>query len=265
MIHVEQGPHNFTDPSVSETVLALPLAVHSECNWRWTIQGRSYSSIARPGGMLIVPTEVESHWEVDGTRQILVLTVPNKTVQTVLGVDSSERIRSAFWTLAEQAWTDPFVETLMMRLWDGIAVQQPFSSRLSDGIVTTILSHLLIRAGSNVDGMLKVALPQWRLKRVMDFVDDNIDRSISLDEMSAAAGLSRRHFARSFAAELGVTPHKWLMRRRVDRAQHFLATTDGTLSEIAQACGFSSQSHLTSLMQQEVGVTPYRWRQQSRS
>ena len=265
MIHVEQGPHNFTDPSVSETVLALPLAVHSECNWRWTIQGRSYSSIARPGGMLIVPTEVESHWEVDGTRQILVLTVPNKTVQTVLGVDSSERIRSAFWALAEQAWTDPFVETLMMRLWDGIAVQQPFSSRLSDGIVTTILSHLLMRAGSNVDGMLRVALPQWRLKRVMDFVDDNIDRSISLDEMSAAAGLSRRHFARSFAAELGVTPYKWLMRRRVDRAQHFLATTDGTLSEIAQACGFSSQSHLTSLMQQEVGVTPYRWRQQSRS
>tara|TARA_R110000787_G_scaffold133762_1_gene246182 strand:- start:2229 stop:3125 length:897 start_codon:yes stop_codon:yes gene_type:complete len=260
MIYVEQGPHSFSDPSVSETILALPLTVESGCSWRWKIHGRSYSALAEPGGMLVVPAEVESEWEVNGTRQILVLTVPNKTVQAVLGVSSSESIRAAFWALAESAWTDPFIEALMVRLWESLAIRHPYSNRLSDGIVTTILSHLLMRTGRNIGIEWKVSLPQWRLRRVMEFVDNNIDRPISLDQMSNAAGLSRRHFARSFAAELGLTPHKWLMRRRVDLAQRLLETTDGTLSEIAQACGFSSQSHLTSLMQQEAGVTPHRWR-----
>lgn len=260
MIYVEQGPHSYTDPSVSETILALPLTVEAGCSWRWKIHGRSYSAAAQPGEMLVVPTEVESEWEVDGTRQILVLTVPNKTVQSVLGVSSPDTIRSAFWALAETAWTDPFVESLMMRLWEGLEVRNPYSSRLSDGIVTTILSHLLMRAGSTIEAGSKVVLPQWRLRRVIEFVDANIERPISLDQMADAAGLSRRHFARSFAAELGLTPHKWLMRRRIDIALDLLATTNGTLSEIAQACGFSSQSHLTSLMQQEIGVTPYRWR-----
>jgi len=265
MIQVEQGPHNFTDPRLSETVLALPLAVQDGCNWRWKIDGCSYEDVARRGEMLIVPAEVESHWEVDGTRQMLVLTLPNETVQGVLGTASSERIREAFWTLAEQAWADPFVEILLVRLWDAIALRQPFASRLSDGIVTTILSHLLLRAGSGADTALQVALPRWRLRRVIGFVDDNLERSIGLDELSDAAGLSRRHFARSFAAELGVTPHRWLMRRRLDRAQVLLATTDDPLSDIAQACGFSSQSHLTSLMRQEAGITPHKWRHRHRN
>jgi AraC family transcriptional regulator len=264
MIHVEQGPHNFSDPAVSETVLALPLAVPTECNWRWTIDGRSYRDTARPGGMLVVPAEVESHWEVDGKRRLLILSMPHETVQGVLGTASPSRIRDAFWALGERAWGDPFVEPLLMRLWEAAALRDPLAGRMADGIVTTILSHLLLRAGGGTGTGPTVALPRWRLKRVQDYVDAHIDQPIGLDEMSEAASLSRRHFARSFAAELGVTPHKWLMRRRLDRAQDLLVSTDQPVCDIAQVCGFSSQSHLTSLMRQETGTTPYRWRQRNR-
>lgn len=264
MIDVEQAPHNFSDPRVSETVVALPLWVRNGHNWRWTIDGCSYQDEARPGGMLLVPAEVESQWEVDAFRRILILSVPNETVQAILGTASPERIRDAFWALAERVWGDPFVEPLMLRLWEAAALRAPLAGRMADGIVTTILSHLLLRAGGHGLAGAQVALPRWRLKRVVDYVDDHLDQAIGLDEMAGAAGLSRRHFARSFAAELGVTPHKWLMRRRLDRAQDLLASTELAVSAIAEAAGFSSQSHLTSLMRQETGTTPHRWRQHQR-
>ncbi len=264
MIDVEQGPHRFSDPQVSETVLALPLSVSNGSKWNWTIGGCSYHDIARPGGMLVVPAETDSHWDVDADRHLLILSVPHGTVSGVLGTASPERIRDAFWSLAESTWSDPFVEPLMTRLWAASLSREPLAGRLTDAIVTAILSHLVLRAGGGNAGGASVALPRWRLNRVVDFVDEHLSQPIGLDRMAGAAGLSRRHFARSFAAELGVTPHKWLMQRRLDRAQDLLASTDLEVCAIAESCGFSSQSHLTSLMRQEVGETPFRWRRHHR-
>lgn len=263
MIHVEQGPHNFSDPCFSETVLALPLSANDDCTRRWTIDGRTYGDVARAGGMFVVPAEVESCWEIHGHRKILILAMPHETVRSVLGTVSPGRIRDAFWKMAEHAWTDQFVEMLMMRLWDAARVGGPLVGRMGDGIVVSILSHLLLRAGDSGRELVHVNLPRWRLNRVLEYVEKNLNRAIGLDEMSAAAGLSRRHFARSFTAELGVTPYKWLIQRRLKRAQDLLVSTDKRVSDVAEACGFSSQSHLTSVMRQELGATPHRWRQQN--
>jgi AraC family transcriptional regulator len=153
----------------------------------------------------------------------------------------------------------------MVRLWEAVAIGEPLAAHLADGVIVSILSHLLLKTGRVKDGASQIALPQWRLKRVTEYADRNLERAISLEELSAAAGLSRRHFARSFCGEVGVTPHKWLMQRRLDKAQELLVTTAYPLCDIAQMCGFSSQSHLTSLMKQQCGVTPNRWRQQHRS
>jgi AraC family transcriptional regulator len=262
LIQVDQGPHNFRDPAIGETVVALPLAVPGECNWRWTIDGRRYGDRARPGGMLLVPAEVESEWEVDGDRRLLILSVPHRTVRTVLGMVSPERIRNSFWTLAERIWVDPFVEALMLRLWEVSAQHETLRCTMSDGIVTTLLSHLLLRAG-NAEEATRVSLAQWRVKRLDEFVDVHLGEPISLDQMAEVSGLSRRHFCRGFAAEVGITPHKWLMRRRLERAQHLLASSREPIAAIAHLCGFSSQSHLTRIMKQETGDTPLGWRRRN--
>jgi AraC family transcriptional regulator len=80
-------------------------------------------------------------------------------------------------------------------------------------------------------------------------------------ELSAIAGLSIFHFARQFKHAAGVTPHHYLVSRRVERAQKLLADTDLSLSAIAFATGFSDQSHLTRHFRQIVGMTPgqFRW------
>ncbi|MBK3745322.1 helix-turn-helix transcriptional regulator [Paraburkholderia aspalathi] len=264
MIYVEQGPHGFIDPMFSETILALPVEVDKQCNWGWKIGDRQHRQKAEAGQMLVVPADIESQWDVDGGRKILVLAVPNETVRNVLGPSCPQRIGDAFWKLTEHTWADPFIEVMMNRLWESTAGNEAADSYLTDGLFLSILSQLLIRAGTSLQLNSNVALPQWRFKRVQQFVDSRLGDEINIDELASAAGLSRRHFSRSFAQETGETPHRWLMQQRLEKAKEMLSTTDFALCEIAEICGFSSQSHLTTTLKQATGMTPRNWRQHHR-
>ncbi|HEX3414515.1 MAG TPA: helix-turn-helix domain-containing protein [Stellaceae bacterium] len=106
-------------------------------------------------------------------------------------------------------------------------------------------------------------LPPGAMRRVREYVDAHLGESMDLAELAAIAGLSVFHFARQFKQSAGVTPHSYLVQRRIERAQDMLARTDLALSEIAVAAGFSDQSHLARHFRQLLGTTPreFRWSQ----
>ena len=98
------------------------------------------------------------------------------------------------------------------------------------------------------------------MRRVSDYIDAHLNESIELVELSAIAGLSMFHFARQFKHSVGMTPHYYLVSRRVERAKELLAGTNLSLSEIAFAVGFADQSHLTRHFRQIVHITPGQFR-----
>ena len=106
-------------------------------------------------------------------------------------------------------------------------------------------------------------LPPGAMRRVREHVEVHLSESMDLAELAAVAGLSVYHFARAFKQSAGVTPHHYLVRRRVERAQEMLARSELPLSEIALATGFSDQSHLARHFRQMLGMTPgqFRWSQ----
>jgi AraC-like DNA-binding protein len=101
------------------------------------------------------------------------------------------------------------------------------------------------------------------MRRVQEFVDTHLSSSIDLATLASIAGTSMHHFARGFKQSANVTPHHYLVQKRVERARELLARTELSLSEIAYAVGFSDQSHLTRHFRQMLGVTPrqFRWAQ----
>jgi transcriptional regulator of acetoin/glycerol metabolism len=98
-------------------------------------------------------------------------------------------------------------------------------------------------------------------RRVCDYIEGHLDEKIRLDGLAALTGLSTDHFARAFHQSVGVPPHSYLLRRRLEHVEHMLRETHAPLSEIALATGFSDQSHLARHFRRWAGMSPRqaRW------
>jgi AraC-like DNA-binding protein/ligand-binding sensor protein len=98
------------------------------------------------------------------------------------------------------------------------------------------------------------------LRKAERFIWENYTRKISLQEISAAAGLSAPYFSTIFKEEMGENLSSYLNRLRVEKARHMLAETDSTLSEIASACGFEDQSWFSKIFKSFTGISPGKYR-----
>lgn len=107
---------------------------------------------------------------------------------------------------------------------------------------------------------VKSALSEFRRRRVLGYIDDNIHRQITLSELAEVANLSHYHFARKFKNKMGMTALQYLANRRVEMAKRLLRTTSDSLVEISLACGFASQSHFSTVFKKVTGTTPAAYR-----
>jgi AraC family transcriptional regulator len=103
-------------------------------------------------------------------------------------------------------------------------------------------------------------LAKWRLKRVIDYIEEHLDQSIHLADLGSAAGLSRMHFAAQFRAATGHTPHTYVMLRRIAVAQQLLVEHKMSIAAVAGAVGFRTHAHFTSVFKKLVGTSPVDWR-----
>ena len=103
------------------------------------------------------------------------------------------------------------------------------------------------------------------LKRVVDYIDAELESDIGLPEIASVACLSAAHFSRVFKQTTGMPLTRYVVQRRVARARDLLDGTDEPVAEIAVQCGFSSQSHLTTSFKAITGTTPAAFRKAGRS
>lgn len=104
------------------------------------------------------------------------------------------------------------------------------------------------------------ALTPLQVRRLDEFLEAHLDEEMDLDRLAAVAGLSKFHFARAFKAQFARSPMREVQARRLERAARLLARTRLPISEIAQSCGFSDQSHLTRSFRAAFGQTPGAYR-----
>jgi AraC family transcriptional regulator len=108
-------------------------------------------------------------------------------------------------------------------------------------------------------------LPRARLRGVVEYVEEHLFASPTLEQMAAVARLSPYHFARQFKAATGLPPHRYVIARRVERAKRVLQSgTDLSLAEVAVRAGFSDQSQFSRHFKHMVGVTPGKFRSPAR-
>lgn len=106
----------------------------------------------------------------------------------------------------------------------------------------------------------KERLTPWQMHRSKELMSAKISTSLSLPELATECGISVSHFARAFKATVGVSPYRWLLRRRMEIAKLLLSSTQMTTADIALECGFSHRVAFSNAFRRIVGTRPGEWR-----
>ena len=157
---------------------------------------------------------------------------------------------------------DPVLYGLAVALLPG--VERPYEeSRLFVDYTRFVLGAHVARLYGGLKAVSPTrrgGLSAWQERRATEMISENLAGNVTVDELAKACEISVGHFVRAFRKTTGLTPHRWLTERRIDKAKAALKMTRLPISEIAVNCGFSDQSHFTRVFSQVVGISPAAWR-----
>jgi AraC family transcriptional regulator len=164
------------------------------------------------------------------------------------------------------AFQDRVLWGLANALLDSVERVNERSTLFIDHVALTFCAHVMRTYGKALlrDDRPAGGLSPWQLRRVLDFIAAHLNEDPSIAELARECGLSSGYFSRAFRQTTGVTPHQWLIRRRVERARQLLLGNGLGLADIALVCGFVDQSHFTRVFAKLESDSPGSWRQQHR-
>ncbi|HEU0185621.1 MAG TPA: AraC family transcriptional regulator [Blastocatellia bacterium] len=157
---------------------------------------------------------------------------------------------------------DPLVHQIGRSLAAEVDAGAPAGRIYAESLVNTLVAYMIRHYSSagerfrhNLGG-----LPKHKLRRVTEFIEENLEYDLTLAEIAEIADLSPFHFARAFKQSTGSTPIQFLTRRRIDLAKRLLAESELTIVEVGLRAGFKNQSHFTTLFRKITAMTPRAYR-----
>jgi transcriptional regulator GlxA family with amidase domain len=119
-------------------------------------------------------------------------------------------------------------------------------------------------APAPLTGLSKGGLPPWHARRIKGHIEANLGDPILLEDLAAIVQVSVRHFCLAFKQSFGQSPHAYIVRQRIEKAQRLMLQTDDSLARIALDCGLADQAHLSKWFRRLTGVSPAVWRKEHR-
>ncbi|WP_028022032.1 AraC family transcriptional regulator [Enterovibrio calviensis] len=143
-------------------------------------------------------------------------------------------------------------------------IKDPTSNRIEQESALFQLSHAMVSCSGFLEDVVPARRQETLLLRAKDFIQANIDKDISIDDIANAASLSKFHFIRLFRAQFGITPHQYVLNCRINGARKALESGMQS-SDVAQAFGFSDSSHFNRRFKRVFGMTPKQYQLQVRA
>jgi AraC family transcriptional regulator len=208
------------------------------------------------GDLEIIPPNLSGVWELKARDTALVIGIKLRVLEHIVeesgGDPSNLRIFNRF-----QA-RDPQIEHIGWALKAEMESGYPSGRAYTDALATGLAARIVRDHSSSARASraMKAAMPGRKLKAVLGYIEDNLERDLGLKEIADVAGLSVSHFKTLFRKSLGLPPHQYLIRRRVERAAIQLRGGKTPIGQIALENGFCHQSHLALHTRRVLGVSP---------
>jgi AraC family transcriptional regulator len=259
-----QPPNGAFQPPLTHHSLLLFLRTPREFEARY--EGISRVAPPRPGSILVVPAGSSAWWRWGSHSDSLHVFLEPALVARV-AAEAFELDPARVSPPPLDGLDLPPLRAAMLAVNDELTAGAAGGSLAAESLANLLAVHLIRNASAPrpPDRRTYGALPQGKLRAVVEYVEAHLDAGLTLEQLAAAAHLSPCHFARQFKVATGLPPHQYVLARRVERAQQLLQQDgDLSLAEIAACVGFSDQSAFTHHFKRLVGVTPGQFRRSAR-
>ncbi|WP_245468442.1 AraC family transcriptional regulator [Mesorhizobium sp. M1E.F.Ca.ET.063.01.1.1] len=215
-------------------------------------------SVRRPGSIIYIPAETEwTGWdEGDSRASFLLVSIEKEFVDQALGEIASYRP-------AELPACIGFRDSTMEVALQSIAAELQYPDPISVTMVESQVAQLfvqMIRLNRTYHQPAKGGLSAFDLKRVVGMIESLSDGRPTLADLAKELGISRFHFSRAFKQSTGMTPHAFIVKRRLEQSAQLLRSTNLSATEIALECGFANSSHFTIAFKRAFGTNPIEFR-----
>lgn len=227
-------------------------------NWR---DGEHRDFELKPNDIVVTPAGVESGWRWYERSKVIVVTLDPESLETFAKSEVGVLLtKQQLQDLPQFEDADMIAAATM--LLDALKLGGAGSDVMFESLARVFLIKLIQKYGDerSSDAEFSRAYTADQHRRVLDLLEDRFGDEIGVEEMANEAGLSSSHFSRMFKTVIGDTPYQFLTWYRAERAAEMLTDPARPVIDVALACGFSDQPHLTRVFKQIHGETPRRWR-----
>jgi AraC family transcriptional regulator len=227
---------------------------------RWTARGTYHTSHWRPGATILLDSDYPLRdIEFESPREGIIISLDADKAAQWLNEERRPTLQPH--VINEDPQIKALAECMIWEICDGC----PSGTLFAESISLALLTHIDARyATEAVRGRIGNGLTSRKLRKIREYVEENLASGIKLSDLANIAELSPRHFCRSFKVATGTTPYRYVLQRRIARAKVYLSVGKFSVTEIAFRLGFSSHSHFSYCFQKEVGVSPRKYEQRRR-
>lgn len=242
--HIEAGVHRLSRVPHHRIMVHASAATRSYCNQ----VGRYF--VRRAGDIDLVPAGEEGGFEAETAFDTIEIVLQPALMERVAAELGGRALVTRLDT--RHLLRDQRIEHLAQALQSDLDAGAPSGSLFADSIGAALAVRLLGIEDSDIDRTNR--LSDTQLKRVLEH--NALHEPLSIRQLARVAGASSSHLRTWFKVATGVTLHRYVLRRRVERARVLLQQGDLSTSEVAELTGFAHQSHLAHWMRREIGQTP---------
>jgi AraC family transcriptional regulator len=191
------------------------------------------------------------------SREFVLTEFTPEFVAAVQGPDRRGAASLRFVTM-----NDPLVIQILRTLWNDVEEGTPTGQLYGQCLGTTLVAQLLKiqQTGAGVAGDYGKELSSVVLRRLIEYIEENLEDDLSLPDLAAIAGTGTNHLIHFFKRSTGMSPHQYVVAKRIERAKNLLHMRSLSLSEIALRAGFADHSHFSKTFHRLTGVSPRTYR-----
>jgi AraC family transcriptional regulator len=255
--------------TLEQMEIGIALRCHSQSVVSRKGDGLQQVTKVEPGTIWLCPAGVhEQDIKVSAWHEVLHLYLPVSRFDQLSDVCGRTRVRAQSVRYLAGIH-DELIRQIGRALVDEIREPSAAGDVLADSLAISLVARLVQKYSSDWSSgadpaSVKVRLDERRVRRVIDFMTENVDQDISIDDLASVACLSPFHFIRMFQKAVGKTPSRYLNDLRLERAKTLLVLGHAPLVDIALSCCFSSQSNFTRAFRRASGMTPSEFRNSGR-